>query len=225
MWHVAAWRAVPTMAHGFLGRAESPPNGRWADAVEAAGHPGPLVLPRQVHGTTVARVAAPGDVGDADAVVASSGDVVVGVVTADCVPILLRTRNGAGVAAVHAGWRGAAAGVVERAVEVLCGVAATTPAEIEAAIGPAVGPCCYRVGPEVRETFQRRTGETTALAWTRDGDRYRLDLRTAVTLLLAGAGVRTIATVGPCTSCSLELHSYRRDAVAAGRQLSFIGLR
>jgi copper oxidase (laccase) domain-containing protein len=79
------------------------------------------------------------------------------------------------------------------------------------------------VGPEVRATFAERSGDLTAPAWQRSGDRLRLDLRQAVRLLLGVAGVRTVSTVGPCTACTPSLASYRRDGTGAGRQLSFIG--
>jgi YfiH family protein len=166
----------------------------------------------------------PGRAGEADGVVTSAPGVLVGVVTADCVPVLLRAPETSVVAAVHAGWRGAAAGVVEAGVEELCGVAGAATRTIEAAIGPAIGPCCYQVGPDVRAAFERRLGNAAGSVFTPDaGDRLRLDLRQAVRRLLEHAGVPAPAVVGPCTCCTPALHSYRRDGARAGRQLSFIG--
>jgi copper oxidase (laccase) domain-containing protein len=95
--------------------------------------------------------------------------------------------------------------------------------EVEAVLGPAIGPCCYRVGPEVEAAFVARTGDTTAPAWRREEERHFLDLRLAVRLLLEAAGVRSVQAVGPCTACTPSLASYRRDGAGAGRQLSFIG--
>lgn len=217
-----AWRDADGVRHGFLGRAESPPDRRWREALSSLGIDAPVVTPAQVHGTRVVRVTGPGSPGEADGVVTTERNLVLGVVTADCTPVLLRVPGTTAVGAVHAGWRGAAAGVVEAGVAALCETAGMTPYAVEAAIGPTIGPCCYQVGPEVREAFAERTGETTASAWTPDGERLRLDLREAVRRLLGAAGVVRVALVGPCTSCSPELHSYRRDGGAAGRQLSFI---
>lgn len=217
------WRGPDGVVHGFLGRAESPPDRRWREALARLGVDAPVVTPVQVHGARVARVAGPASPGEADAVVTTERGLALGVVTADCTPVLLRVPGRAAVGAVHAGWRGAAAGVVEAGVAALCAAAGTTPHAVEAAIGPTIGPCCYQVGREVRDAFAARTGETTASAWAPDGERLRLDLREAVRRLLAAAGVVRVGLVGPCTGCSPELHSYRRDGAAAGRQLSFIG--
>lgn len=216
-----AWRSGDGVVHGFLERAES--GGRpWRSALAAIGVDAPVVTPRQVHGARVVRVDRPEPPGEADALVTSGRGLVVGVVTADCAPILLRAPGGV-VAAVHAGWRGAAAGVVEAGVHALAEASASPRDTIEAAIGPAIGPCCYQVGREVRAAFEARTGEVTAAAWVPDGERLRLDLRAAVRCLLVASGVSAVAIIGPCTSCSSGLHSYRRDGEAAGRQLSFIG--
>jgi YfiH family protein len=217
-----AWRSSDGVVHGFLERAESG-SGSWRVALAAIGIDVPLVTPRQVHGARVVRVHRPELPGEADALVTSTRGLAVGVVTADCAPILLRAPGGVTVAAVHAGWRGAAAGVVEAGVRALSEASGSRPDAIEAVIGPAIGPCCYQVGREVRDAFEARTGEATAPAWAPDGERFRLDLRAAVRGLLVASGVSAVATVGPCTSCSTGLHSYRRDGAAAGRQLSFIG--
>jgi YfiH family protein len=148
--------------------------------------------------------------------------VLAGVVAADCVPVLLVEPDRRAAAAVHAGWRGAAAGVLEAAVERLVAAGARRGA-LEAAIGPAIGGCCYVVGDEVRAAFAARTGETTVAAWSPHGDRWTVDLRTAVGLLLAAAGVVRVATLGPCTACGPGYYSYRRDGAGTGRQLSFVG--
>lgn len=211
------WADVPGLRHGFLDRAESASG--LADAVARAGAALPLDVPRQVHGTRVVS-AGPGERPEADGLVVAMPGRLVGVVTADCAPVLLLHRDRRTAAAVHAGWRGAAAGVVEAGLAALGGAAG-----VEAAIGPTVGPCCYEVGPEVRAAFEARTGTVTAAAWSaspRPGT-LRLDLRRAVALLLEAAGVTSVATLGPCTACTPALCSYRRDGSGAGRQLGFIG--
>jgi YfiH family protein len=206
----AAWRAVPGLRHGFLPGRVEPDR--------------PVALPRQVHGTVVVTA---GDVVDArpeaDGIAVAAAGTLVGVVTADCAPILLLAPGHAVAAAVHAGWRGAAAGIVDAALAHLRREFGVEPAAVEAAVGPAIGACCYEVGPEVRAAFEARSAATTSQAWHRRDGRLRLDLRAAVGALLAAAGVRHVVTLGPCTRCSPAYASYRRDGSAAGRQVSFIG--
>lgn len=203
------WIVVPGLRHGFLpGRVEPD------DAV---------VLSRQVHGTRI--VTAPLGDGrpEADGLVTATPGTLVGVVTADCAPILLLAPRRRVAAAVHAGWRGASAGIVAAALSHLRERFDIEPRDVDASIGPAIGPCCYEVGPEVRAAFRDASGETTAAAWSRRGDRDVLDLRLAVRALLDASGVGSVTVLGPCTRCSPEYCSFRRDGADAGRQVSFIG--
>jgi YfiH family protein len=214
------WAQVPGLRHGFLDRAESA--GGLAAAVAAVGAPLPLDVPHQVHGARVLAAAA-GERPDADGLVTAAPGRLVGVVTADCVPVLLVGRDARVAAAVHAGGRGAAAGVLEAALREMAARGAA-PRDLEAAIGPAVGGCCYEVGPEVREAFEARTGHATAAAWSALAvGKYHLDLRRAVALLLEAAGVRSTPVLGPCTACTPAYCSYRREGSGVGRQLSFVG--
>jgi len=213
------WGDVSGLRHGFLDRAECASG--LAEAVAAACAPLRLEVPRQVHGVRV--LEASGERHEADGLVTATQGRVVGVVTADCVPVLLVARGTRLAAAIHAGWRGAAGGVLEAAVREMVARGADA-SRIEDAVGPAVGPCCYEVGGDVRDAFVGTTGDTTAAAWTGpEGGKYRLDLRRAVSLLLAAARVRSTTVLGPCTSCTPSYCSYRRDGAGAGRQLSFVG--
>ncbi len=214
------WAQVSGLRHGFLDRAESA--GGLAAAVAAVGAPLPLDVPRQVHGARVLTASA-GERSEADGLVTAAPGRLVGIVTADCVPVLLVARGARVAAAVHAGWRGAAAGVLEAALAEMA-TRGAAPGDVEAAIGPAVGGCCYEVGAEVRDAFEARTGRTTAAAWTAPaGGKYHLDLRRAVALLLAAAGVPSTTVLGPCTACTPAYCSYRREGSGVGRQLSFVG--
>ena len=204
-----AWRAVPGLRHGFLpGRVEP------TDAI---------ALPRQVHGTRVVTATTAGERPEADGIVTACPATLVGIVTADCVPILLLAPRRRVAAAVHAGWRGAAGGIVAAALAHLRDAFDVEPRDVEAVIGPAIGPCCYEVGPEVRAAFHAASGDTTGRAWSRRGDRDVLDLRHAVRALFHAGGVERVAELGPCTRCSPAYCSYRRDGAEAGRQVSFIG--
>ena len=180
-------------------------------------------LPRQVHGVRVVTAAPGSERVEADGVVTDTAGLLVGVVTADCVPVLLVAPRRRVAAAVHAGWRGASAGIVTTALAHLRSAFDVEPHEIEAALGPAIGPCCYEVGPEVRAAFTALSGDVTASAWSHRRDRDVLDLRGALETLLRHDGVKCVVHVGPCTRCSTGYCSYRRDGVDAGRQVSFIG--
>lgn len=137
----------------------------------------------------------------ADAHVADEPGVGLLVLTADCLPVAL--ADGTTVAAVHAGWRGLAAGVIANAARQL-GAGAV------ACIGPGIGPCCYRVGGEVAARFAGYDGAVR-------GD--RLDLAVVCEQQLRAAGVREVRRLGGCTACERErFFSYRRDGAATGRQ-------
>ncbi len=175
---------------------------------------------RQVHGSA-SRVARAGCSGDGDAVITSRNDLALAISTADCVPVVL----GAGdrIAAVHAGWRGVVAGIVESAVT---GLAAQAEAP-RAWIGPSIGPCCYEVGPEVAARLVNARGvasERVIACHGRNGRPY-VDLVKAVELQLRNAGVAVIEAVAPCTRCEPLLCSYRRDGARAERNLTFAWLR
>jgi YfiH family protein len=162
-----------------------------------------LAVNSQRHGTRT-REAEPGVERTGDALWTDEAELPLLVTTADCLPIAIMTRGGPKprLAVVHAGWRGLAAGVVEAATESL------GTGEKEAVIGPAIGACCYEVGPEVSECFDE------------DLTRGRmLDLRAAGTRALKAAGVRKVGQVELCTSCHPELFfSHRRDGARRGVQ-------
>ncbi|HEU5002803.1 MAG TPA: polyphenol oxidase family protein [Actinomycetota bacterium] len=176
-------------------------------------------LARQVHGCGVlVDPAAGGGPEDADAVVVHEPGRPAAVLVADCVPIAL---VGEGVAAaVHAGWRGLCAGVIEAAVSA---IGAPRDALV-AWIGPCIGPCCYEVGPEVSAAFVARRPGAPACTRTVGGATH-FDLRAAATWVLARAGVAVAEgdapsdglTGGPaCTACDPRFFSHRRDARGGG---------
>ena len=180
-----------------------------------------LYTARQVHGAGVVAVGA-GDAPEAiaareaDALVSDVPGVVLGVVTADCVPILV--TDGAGrVAAIHAGWRGTVADVVGRAVDALVALGARRPS-LRAALGPSICARCFEVGPEVAAVFRELDG-----AVDDRGAKPHVDLRRANAALLGRAGVRTIDAEPPCTMCEpARFYSYRRDGAGIGQHLGFI---
>lgn len=199
--------------------------------VRGAADPPGLVRPVQVHGASVVTLEERprGALGEADAVVSSAAGVPIGVSTADCVPILVADRRGRAVAAIHAGWRGLARGVVPAGVEALCQLAGTT-GELVAVIGPHIGPCCYEVDAPVLEALAQRFSGILerALAPAREGHAM-LDLGSLVRSDLAAAGVAPAAAgavLGACTCCDpVRFHSYRRDGPGCGRLHHFIAVR
>ena len=134
--------------------------------------------------------------------------------SADCLPIALARVNGTpAVAALHVGWRGLLAGIVES------GAAALGGGKLAAAIGPGIGACCYEVGDEVAAPFRERFGDEVVLG-------RNLDLAEAAERALRAAGCETVERVGLCTSCEEELFfSHRRDRGRTGRQGIVAALR
>jgi YfiH family protein len=173
---------------------------------------------QQVHGTEVVDAATAPPLARADAAFARIRHVVCAVLTADCVPVLLASRDGDAVAIAHAGWRGLAAGVIEAAVARM-NVAA---ASVIAWLGPAIGPGAYEVGPEVREAFVRHDATAAAAFAPRRDDRFLADLFMLARQRLAAAGVAGVYGGGHCTYTEAErFYSYRRDP-ATGRFASLV---
>lgn len=219
---VAELAGIPGLVHGFEqrlpdGGAETREQGRGRLAAALASF-GRLLLLRQVHGRAVALAPWEGRP-EADAGLADRPGLLLGIETADCLPVFVVDRRRRVVAAAHAGWRGTAAGVTRAAVEAL-GAGGSDPTDLVAALGPGIGPCCYEVGDELRGAFAPR--------FFRPGPRGRLhlDLRAANRAQLEEAGLRPdrIHSVEHCTYCRGDLyHSYRRDGRAAGRMVNFVG--
>jgi len=218
---------IPNLVHGFGQRlpegeqeTRDETRARVARALEPVGR---LLLLKQVHGARVAE--APWDgTPEADAGLADAPGLLLGIETADCLPILLVDKHRRAVAAAHAGWRGTSAGVAARAVEALVAGGSRT-ADLLAALGPAIGPCCYEVGEELRGAF---AADTDSVLRPGPRGRLHLDLRAANTrqLLRAGLGEGSLLQLDECTRCrSDRYHSYRREGRGAGRMISFVGFR
>ena len=182
--------------------------------------PGAPAWLHQVHGTGIVDAAGAGAGATGDGSWTDRTQVVCAVLTADCLPVLLCDREGRCVAAVHAGWRGLAAGVIEAAVSVL----QTTSQDLLAWLGPAIGPRAFTVGEEVRAAFMAHdAGADEAFARQADG-RLQADLYQLARQRLAGAGVDAIYGGDLCTLSDAErFFSYRRDGVT-GRMASLIWL-
>ncbi len=191
-----------------------------------------FVAPLQVHEATVVRACGldPERPPEADAVVALGDDRprrAVGVRSADCVPILLAAEDGGAVAAIHAGWRGTAAGVARRAVEALADLG-VAPGRLRAAMGPAIGPCCYEVSVEVARAVASATEVAEERVSSPDSRTHgrRLDLRLANSLQLQAAGRpgSALESAPGCSGCTVDrFFSHRRQGPRAGRMMACIG--
>jgi hypothetical protein len=158
---------------------------------------------------------------EADAVVVRCAGVAACVLAADCLPVLLADRAGTVVAAAHAGWRGLAAGVLERTLEAMA-VPAT---ELSAWLGPCIGTEAFEVGPEVRAAF--RAADPQASSAFRPGrpGHWHADLAGLARQRLARAGVRQIGGGGiDVHADAARFYSHRRDAGRTGRQGALIWL-
>lgn len=199
--------ALDWVEHGFGSR-------------NAVDWPGDYVSAKQIHSNTVLLADAQSAyLGEGDAIVTPSPRVRIGVRTADCVPILIADKRQRIVAAVHAGWRGTAAGIATATVDKMRQDFQSDPADLVAALGPSIAYCCFEVGPEVAARFKD---------WRTNGDSTHVDLVNVTYRQLLKAGVNSghIDISGLCTACTPgEFHSYRRDRDAAGRMVAAIAIR
>lgn len=174
---------------------------------------------RQVHGISVAdgdQTVATTPI--ADACVLAAGPAPAVVLTADCLPLLMARNDGAAYAAVHAGWRGLAAGVIEASVRAL-----TTDGDLSVWLGPAIGPDAFEIGPEVRDALlQADPGAAACFRCGRD-DRWHADLYALARRRLQALGVHRINGGELCTwSDPQRFHSHRREGAASGRMATLI---
>lgn len=269
---------APGVLHGFTtrrGGVSQPPfaslsfSSKWPEEREAVAEnhrrlaarlrydPERLYLVRQVHGAAGVEVvdqerSAVAEI-EADFLVTAQPGVTVGIITADCVGVLLLDPEVPAVAAAHAGWRGLVAGVLAATVEGLEALGARRD-RLRAALGPSIGPCCFEVGPEVVEAFRSAFPDAAApllvpygpapwqspppsspscnggpppSAGSRLSDRSHVDLWAATRLALERAGVGAERIIAPpgCTRCEADrFHSYRRDGPRMGQQIAVIGI-
>lgn len=192
----------------------------------------PLCTVRQVHGNAVCVVDAVllqrGLAGiEADALVTTLPDVALGMLIADCLPVVLYALETPVVAVVHAGRLGTYHRVVQETLAVLtqrCGVPAT---QIHAVLGPAIGVCCYTLDDRAILPFQTAFADWSAYCLPQQPGRWSLDLLTANTMQLRATGVPAahIETASVCTACyNHELYSHRAEGQAAGRTMAIAAL-
>jgi len=159
---------------------------------------------------------------DCDAFVTDLKEVVLTILTADCVPILLYDKEKKVVAAVHAGWKGTKAEIAAKTVRKMQEEFGSDPEDIVAGIAPAIGRCCYEVGEEVAKHFF-----DLPEGYTKKGEKYMLDLPyiNKYQLLERGLKEAHIEMSGICTACETQrFFSYRKEQGCSGRFMSMIGM-
>jgi hypothetical protein len=214
VYRVVPWLELDWLEHGFGSRQSED----WNQRPE-------LISLKQVHSDicVYSDGTLGGRIGEGDALITDVPGAVVGVQTADCVPILIADVSKRTVAAVHAGWRGSAQAIAAKAVGAMAARFGSRARDLQAAIGPAIGACCYEVGPEVASQFKEFFPGRADLE-----ERARLDLPEANRRQLLSAGVPPdqIHVCGLCTACLAgEYFSWRRDRRKHERMVSAIGIR
>jgi YfiH family protein len=249
--HAPALGALRGIAHAFFTRAGGVSGGLYGsnnvafgsqderasvianrEACTKALGAGALVTVKQHHTADVVTVTAPfawDGAPIADALVTKAAGVAIGVLTADCAPILLADESARVIAAAHAGWRGAFDGVLENTVAAMTKLGAA-PSRIVAAVGPCIAQASYEVGPEFLARFaDRDPGYARFFTAPKAGGHVHFDLPGFVRDRLVGAGVGTVVLEGSDTCAAAEtFFSYRRSTLRKepdyGRQLSAIVL-
>ncbi len=190
---------------------------------------------RQVHGDTVKRVYA-SDAGkilysdrpyDADGLITDVPDLPLVAFSADCCTILLYDPVRRCVGAVHAGWKGTALGVARRAIEAMAKACGSAPPDIRAALGPAIGPCCFETDGDVPQALLKGFGTDADRFIERRGEKYHIDLKgvNRAWLLRAGLLPEHIEAHEACTACRLDRYwSHRKLGARRGGQIAVIAL-
>jgi polyphenol oxidase len=240
---------LPGIGHGFFGRSGGVSKGLYAslncapaskDAADAVrenrrrvaasfGEGFALVTLQQYHSTDVITVTQPWTVDlspKGDALVTNKPGIILGLVTADCAPVLFADGEAGVIGAAHAGWKGAAAGVCEAAIAAMEKLGAAR-ARIHAAIGPCIGQANYEVGPEFRAEFP--DSAASFFVPSQRAGHFRFDLESYVEARLKAAGIGEIGSIGLCTFANhRQFYSYRRATLAGeadyGREISAIVL-
>ena len=163
-----------------------------------------------------------------DALLTDQRKIAIGVLTADCVPILLVDPNHGAIGIIHAGWRGTLLGIAQKAIHQMSHHFGTCPEDLFVAIGPSIGECCYEVDEDVMAPFRSSGWQWQSFSRPRGKGKWRLNLARANIEQMEDLGVRDekCCRMRICTACNHDIFfSYRAEGPGTGRQISFIQLR
>lgn len=219
--------------HGSNDRRDSVAENRARVATKLSVEHDKLLTVYQVHSADVVEVTEPwaqGDAPQADAMVTATPGIALGILTADCAPVLFVDKKARVIGAAHAGWKGAIGGVLEATIEAMIGLGAQR-GDIAAAIGPCISKDAYEVGPEFRTRFvEVDEANSRCFEPSEKPGHFMFDLPAYVSARLEGAGIGTVSTLGHCTyQDEKRFFSYRRathrEEIDYGRQISAVMLR
>lgn len=192
-----------------------------------------LLTVKQVHGNDLLLIDEPNlDLShfsrvEVDAIVTNQPGIMIGILTADCYPLLLWNKQQTAIAAIHIGWRGAAGGLIYKTIKAMTAHLDCIPGDLVAAIGPGIGADNYEVDRPVRDAFRQGSGFWNEISRETSLGHWHLNLARSCRLQLEQAGLKpdAIEESGQCTLTQAEMFfSYRRDHGKTGRQIGFIML-
>ncbi len=177
-----------------------------------------LIIPKQIHSNNVTICTEAGILIDTDGIITNSKDSILSIQVADCIPIFVYDAQKQYIGLIHAGWRGVTSGIVKNSIQQMKNLG-SNPIDIKVLLGPSIRQCCYEVGPEVGQYFEKK--------YQANGkdDRMQLNLQDVVSDKLINLNIQNenIFDVKVCTCCSDQYYSFRRDGNKAGRMIGMMG--
>jgi len=179
-----------------------------------------IIIPKQVHSGDVTICTETGQLIDTDGIITNNKDFILSIQVADCIPIYFYDKKNQIIGLVHAGWRGVNLGIIENSIKHMK-ILGSEMINVNVLLGPSIRQCCFEVGPEVGELFNKK------YQLIGKGDRTQLDLQGVVIEKLINMNIQSenINDIKECTCCSDQYHSFRRDGDKAGRMIAMIGFR
>jgi len=177
-----------------------------------------IIMPKQIHSGNVTICTEAGQLIDTDGIITNDKDLILSIQVADCIPIYFYDIKNQNIGLVHAGWRGVNLGIIENSIKQMT-ILESEMINVKVLLGPSIRQCCFEVGSEVGELFNKK------YQIIGKGDRTQLDLQGVVIdkLINMNIQIENIIDVKECTCCSDQYHSFRRDGDKAGRMIAMIG--
>ncbi len=177
-----------------------------------------IVIPKQIHSSNVIICAKAGNIIDTDGIITDNKNLVLSIQVADCIPIYLYDTQKQIIGLIHAGWRGVNLGIIENSIDKMRELNSES-IDIKVLLGSSIRQCCFEVGPEVAELFDKEYQEIGK------SDRMQLDLQSIVIDILINKNIQSenIVDIKECTCCSDKYHSFRRDGDKTSRMIAMMG--